>query len=972
MGQLEQQLAAFATYARGLRGDEKSEAQIFLERFFQAFGWSGLQEAGAQLETRVPIKLPGRKTSPFADLVWRSELPHRAGCLIEMKSRGAIPTDHYRQAFEYWQHIVPRRSRYTLICNFDEICIYDFDLQLYEPVDRIPIKDLPKRHPALAFLYPEPKKPQFGNDRVAVTREAADQFAAVFNHLTDRKVDRAQAQRFLLQCVVCMFAEDIDLLPRGFFTELLDECVSGSATTFDLFGELFRWMNSPKPAKGGRFKAVPYFNGSLFATVDPIDLSLDELKLLRAASGENDWSKVQPAIFGTLFQSSMDKGERHALGAHYTSEADIQRVVLPTLVRPWRERLTEAKTREELIAVRTALEKFRVLDPACGSGNFLYVAYRELLRLEMDIVQRLHLEFPSARRGKTTVIAASFVSIRQFFGIDLSEFATELAKVVLVLANKLAYDEITTTVGAQQLGFDLENPLPLENLDENIQCADAIFCEWPKVDAIIGNPPYQSKNKMQQEFGAKYVQRLRREFPDVPGRADYCVYWFRRAHDALPQGKRAGLVGTNTIRQNYSREGSLDYIVQNGGTITEAVSSQVWSGEAAVHVSVVNWLKGPQKGKKLLSWQNGDHVDSPWEKVLVDEINSALSPRIDVTSAAPLRANKESRACYQGQTHGHEGFLLDPDEARALIVKSPKNRDVLFPYLIGEDLLGREDRSPSRWAIDLHPRGLHEASVYREAFAHVRATILPDRQKAADEEVDRNAEATHENPEAKVNRHHEKFLNQWWLFSWPRPELIRIIGAIPRYIACARVIKRPIFDFISSAIRPGDALQIFPLADDYSFGILQSSVHWQWFTERCSTLTRRFRYTSDTVFDSFPWPQAPTANEVKRVAEVARELRATRAKLMRANGLTLRALYRQLETPGKSALRDAQDTLDSAVRAAYDMPSSANVLAFLLGLNHSLRDIEASGKSIVGPGLPTVARAVPGLVSKDCVPAPAL
>lgn len=736
-------------------------------------------------------------------------------------------------------------------------------------------------------------------------------------------------------------------------------------------------MNSTKPATGGRFKGVPYFNGGLFSVIEPIELAQEEVKLLRAAAGENDWSKVQPAIFGTLFQASMDKEERHALGAHYTSEADIQRVVLPTIVHPWRDRIATAKTMDDLLAVRAALEKFRVLDPACGSGNFLYVAYRELVRLEMDIVRRLRDEFATARMGKgrgakREVSVASFVSVKQFFGIDIVPFATELAKMVLVLAKKLAYDEVIGSLSDGQRGLDLEEPLPLENLDKNILCDDALFCDWPPADAIIGNPPYQSKNKMQNEFGPKYVQRLRRRHPAVPGRADYCVYWFRRAHDALPKNGRAGLVGTNTVRQNFSREGSLDYITKNGGTITDAVGTQVWPGEAVVHVSIVNWVKGKAKGEKRLSWQTGDSKESPWEAINLDEINAALSPRLDVTSAVALAVNADSDACYQGQTHGNDGFLLDPDAARVLVAKDPRSRDVLFPYLIGEDLLSRPDRSPSRWAIDFHPRDLHAASAFRAAFVHVKSKVLSDRQKAAAEEAARNAEARLVDAKGKVNKHHARFLEHWWLFSWPRPALISVIGAVARYIVCVRTTKRPVFDFVAAGIRPNDALQVFPMADDYSFGVLQSSIHWRWFVERCSTLKRDYRYTSDTVFDSFAWPQAPTVKAVQAVAEAACEVRATRTRLMSAeDGITLRSLYRLLDTPGKSELRDAHDALDRAVRAAYGMTAKADPLAFLLALNREVARREGKGESVTGPGLPPAARKL-GLISTDCVPVPKL
>jgi hypothetical protein len=951
MSDAEKRIEEFVAYVATLDGDEKGEAQVFCDRLFQAFGWPGYKEAGARLETRVQVLgQAGKRATKFADLVWPSEPPKRAGCLIEMKRRGEKLERHYQQVFEYWQHIVPHRPRYVVLCNFDELWIYDFDLQLYEPVDRLELSELPHRYPALNFLFPKPKKPQFGNDRIAVTRDAADKMASLFNRLVGRHVERKQAQRFVLQCVVCLFAEDITLLPRGLFTELIDEC-RGGASAFDLLGDLFRWMNTKGGAKGGRYKGVRYFNGGLFAIVDPVDLTEEELDLLALAATEN-WSKVQPAIFGTLFEGSMDKEERHALGAHFTTEADIQKIVLPTIVRPWRQRIAAAKTLEGLLGLRTELERFCVLDPACGSGNFLYVAYRELVRVEMALVERIQSEFPTTKAGKHAVASASFISVKQFHGIDVSEFGVELAKVTLLLGRKLAYDEVTSSLNIAQLGFELEDPLPLDNLDEHIVCQDALFNDWPKVDAIIGNPPYQSKNKMQEEYGAAYVHRLRDRYPDVPGRADYCVYWFRRAHDHLPKGGRAGLVGTNTVRQNYSREGGLDYIVANGGVIVDAVSTQVWSGEAQVHVSIVNWVKGAAPGKKLLTWQEGDTINSPWAKVRLDEINPALSTRVDVTAARSLLVNVESRACYQGQTHGHAGFLLEPDEAAAMLRESKKNGAVIFPFLIGEDLVGRTDGSASRYVIDFQQMDVHAASVYQGPFARVKERVLPDRKTAAQREKSRNDEVADASLKGPVNKHHTFFLDRWWQLAWGRGELIARLSTMPRYIACARVTKRPIFEFVSTSIRPNDALQVFALPDDYSFGILQSVVHWDWFVERCSTLTRRFRYTSDTVFDSFPWPQAPTLAQARKVAKAAVEVRTLRQRVMKQHDLSRRDLYRQLEEPGKSPIKDAHAALDGAVRDAYEMKAKDDVLSFILELNLRLAQREVMGEKVSGPGLP--------------------
>ncbi|MRG98133.1 N-6 DNA methylase [Polyangium spumosum] len=950
-------MAAFVAYAHTLKGDEKGEAQVFCDRLFRAFGHAGYKEAGATLEERV--KLADGRTK-FADLRWGKHV------LIEMKKRGERLGSPriYNQVYEYWQRLVPNKPQYVVLCNFDDIWIYEFDQQLDEPMDRLKLVELPSRWPALNFLLPQPKKPLFDNNRREVSDATARKLGEVFRAMVDRGETRERAQRFTLQCVVAMFAEDTDLLPRGLFTELVHDCQKGQST-YDLLGGLFRQMNTDKPARGGRFRNVRYFNGGLFSTIDPIELTPIELELLVQATDEN-WARIHPAIFGTLFQATMNEDERHERGAHYTPEAAIfEHVVRPSLIQPWRARIREAATLKELLPLRDALTKLRILDPACGSGNFLYVAYRELKRLELELLEKVHERFSAETRLK--VGSTTSIQTRQFFGIDKDAFAVELAKVTLMLGKKLALDEAhhALDVAQAELGLDIDQPLPLDNLDDNIQCNDALFCEWPTADLIIGNPPFQSKNKMQREFGAEYVRRVRNRYPDVPGRADYCVYWFRRAHDELKVGTTAGLVGTNTVRQNYSREGGLDYIVKNGGTITEAVSTMVWPGEAVVHVSVVNWRKGEAEGLKKLSWQEGDDRNSPWKEVMLDRIPSSLSSSLDVTGAKGLRANAEGEACYQGQTHGHEGFLLSPDDARAAIAASQANREVIFPYLIGDDLLTGTGQ-PSRWVIDFHPRDQLEARRYQLPFRRVKELVLPDREDAAARE-----KAHNEGLEKRGNKHHENFLRRWWLLSYPRRDLITKLRDINRYIACSRLTKRPIFEFVSSAIRPSDVVMVFPLEDDYSFGVLQSGIHWAWFNARCSTLKRDWRYTSNTVFDSFPWPQTPDAKQVAAVAKAAVELRKLRRELARRDKLSLRAMYASMEDPGKHPLKDAHASLDAAVRAAYGMGARKDPLAFLLDLNQACAAREAKGQTITGPGLPP---GIPtkGLVTKDAIEPPSL
>ena len=254
-------------------------------------------------------------------------------------------------------------------------------------------------------------------------------------------------------------------------------------------------------------------------------------------AADEDWGKVQPAVFGSLFQSSMDQKERHAHGAHFTSEADIQKVVLPTIVRPFRKRLEDGDTLKELMSLRDSIQRFRVLDPACGSGNFLYVAFRELSRISLDLTAKVWTNFGVDADQKDRLWLAR--KTQQFYGIDHTPFAAELAKVTLALAKEFSLLEGRERFREFQ-GDLLNQALPLDNLDENVVCDDALFMKWPEADAIIGNPPFQSKNKMQQELGTAYLQKLRNAYPDIPGRADYCVYWFRKAHDSLKSRATCG------------------------------------------------------------------------------------------------------------------------------------------------------------------------------------------------------------------------------------------------------------------------------------------------------------------------------------------------------------------------------------------------------------------------------------------------
>ena len=830
--------------------------------------------------------------------------------------------------------------------------------------------------------------------------------------------------------LVALFAEDIDLLPKYFVTNLLEECTT-PADSYELLGGLFKAMNQSKAASGGRYTEVPYFNGGLFENPAQIEIQGHELVLLRAAAKFN-WNKVQPEVFGTLFQHSMADDERHAFGAHFTSPSDIMKIVKPTITDPWKEQIENAKTLKRLIELRDRLNHFRVLDPACGSGNFLYIAYRELKRIEAWLIERMQ-EFPS--RAEPGQRMLSFLSVQNFYGLDILPFAVELAKVTMMIGRKLAIDELHIT----------EPALPLENLEKNFIAADALLtpeglpAQWPKADVIIGNPPFLGVKKLKPERGSDYVNTLRRAYAEVPGMADYCVYWIRKAADHLPActaadpvAGRAGLVGTQNIRNNQSRVGGLDYVVKTG-TIVEAVESQPWSGEANVHVSIANWVKTqdaallpktrklwfkvePSAVAKKLRKRGSGSAAKQYELDVreSDKINSSLSDQSDVSSAKALLCNKEPQQVFNGQFPRHHGFVIEPDEAKKLLEADPKNCEVVHPFLIGQELV--TSGKPERWVIDFQKMDILQAQSYTAPFSKIKQTVLPHIEEYARKEREKTGLETGQD---------QTWLKNWWQHFRCRKELVDRVGQFQRYIVCSGVTKCPIFNFVSSDIRPDHALFAFAFPDDYSFGVLQSSAHWLWFITKCSKLGEQFRYTPESVFDTFPWPQfdvspsaarraiiveppaknrpssvgatssqyaAPDGAKTKSttagykdsapdgaalpkdaiaiidaVAAAARELRRVRAEALPKIKGGLRALYRTLELPGANPLKDAHAALDTAVLTAYGFNPKKDLLAQLLALNQKVATKIENAESVTAPGVPKNYPDAKMLVTEDCI-----
>jgi very-short-patch-repair endonuclease len=410
-----------------------------------------------------------------------------------------------------------------------------------------------------------------------------------------------------------------------------------------------------------------------------------------------------------------------------------------------------------------------------------------------------------ASRQKSQQVQMGLVTPNQFFGMDINPFAVELARVTLMIARKVAIDKHGL----------FEPALPLDTLDKNIVCQDALFSDWFEADAIIGNPPFLGGKKFRQEFGDDYAQKVYKQFPDVQGQPDFCVFWFRKTTDLISENGRAGLVGTNSIAQVSGRKASLDYVVSNGGIIHDAISTQEWSGDAAVHVSIVNWSKQPQKQLFLDSKQ-------------VPFISSSLKSEISVSSAVRLKENK--LISFESCGLRGKGFIVSEKEAQLWIQTDPKNSDVLKPMIDGKGLINPFEKLD--WVIDFNDMSIEQASEYKLPLQRVREKVKPERDK---------------------NRRDSRRI-YWWRFGEHCPAMRKALQGLSCYFALPKVAKWVMFTPVDISILPCEANMVIASDDFYILGILTSKLHRLWVKAQSSTLKGDTRYTNTTCFETFPFP----------------------------------------------------------------------------------------------------------------------
>ena len=803
----------------------------------------------------------------------------------------------------------------------------------------------------LKWAMSDPKRLRPGESRQALTERAAATFAELAQSLRERGHDPQTVAHFVNRLVFCMFAEDVGLLPDDMFTRMLEHARRRPESFADLARDLFGAMST-----GGRigFEAVAWFNGGLFDNDSALPLERNDIETaLRAAA--LDWSEIDPSVLGTLFERGLDPDKRSQLGAHYTDRDKIMRIIEPVIVRPllaeWEtekapiaaamERVEKARSkaaqtrrrRQAEILLHTFLERlrrFKVLDPACGSGNFLYLALHAL----KDVEHRVQFE------AEVMGLQRAFPTIgpRNVRGIEVNAYAAELARVSIWIG------EIQWM---RRNGFE-ESRDPILKPLETIECRDAILApdgtepDWPEADVVIGNPPFLGYSPQRETLGNDYTNAIRNLYKgSVPAFADLVCYWFHKAGKLAASGgiSRAGLVATNSIRGGKNRA-VLDRIAADS-LIYDAWADEPWIVDgAAVRVSLVCF--GAQDAG-LPPRLNGDDVP---------RINADLTAMAaDLTAAARLAGNRGA-AFVGGMKKG--AFDIPGDLAREWLrlpanPNGRPNADVLKPWINGMDVTRRP---AGKWVVDFgHGMTEAEAALYEAPYAHIRDRVKPAREQNNREDLRQN----------------------WWRHDRSGRTLFERLAVLPRYIATPRVAKHRLFVWIDSRICPDGQLVVIARDDDVTFGILHSRFHEAWSLRLGTWLGKGNdpRYTPTTTFETFPFPEGLSPNvpsadytgdpRAVAIAAAARRLDELRDRWLNppewvewvdepVSGYPARPVARD-ETVAKELkartltnlynarprwLADAHAALDEAVAAAYGWKagiSKDDALGALLELN---------------------------------------
>ncbi|MEO9613000.1 MAG: DNA methyltransferase [Nitratireductor sp.] len=836
----------------------------------------------------------------------------------------------------------------------------------------------------LRKIWTDPEALDPTRESARVTREIAERLAAVSKAL-EKKHPAEEVAHFLMRCIFTMFAEDVALLPEASFTGLLEDCTKSPDAFVPLVEELWKKMDAPR--RDDRFFSafrthLRHFNGNLFKNANAFPLGREEIgELWQAAKAK--WTEVDPAIFGTLLEQALEPTERRKLGAHYTPRTYVQRLVEVTVMEPlrddWRKVLTRAETAKESGKEKDAVKlvkafhhqlcETRVLDPACGTGNFLYVSLELMKKLEGEVLETL------ARLGETEALGleGETVDPHQFLGLEINPRAAAIAELVVWIGylqqhyknrdghpaepilkafkninsgRREGYDAVLTWDG---------HPVPtiVEKNGERVEtCPNPRRPDWPEAEFIVGNPPFVGGKDIRSRMSSPYAEALWAAHKHMNESADFVMYWWDRAAELLTRKKtplrRFGFVTTNSISQVFQRRVMERHLnAKKPISLIYAVPDHPWTkatrDSAAVRIAMTVGAAGSHEGL-LRDVVREAALDTDEPRIVfenrVGKINSDLSVGVDFSKVAPLMAGKGLSS--RGVQLMGAGFIVSPSEARHLgLGMHPGLENHIRHYRNGRDLTAR---SRDVMVIDLF--GLTQEQVrsrYPEVYQHVLENVKPERDK----------------------NNRESYRKNWWIFGEPRKDLRPALENLPRYIATVETTKHRVFQFLDASILADNMIVVVASDDAHHLAVLSSRVHTTWAPILGGWLGygNDPRYSKSRCFDPFPFPDASDALREKLRA-AGEELDVTRKKVLAEHpDLTMTRLYNVLEklkagerlsdkdedvkTRGLVLiLKELHETIDRLTAEAYGWPhdlSDEDILERLVALNAERAKEEAAG-----------------------------
>lgn len=872
---------------------EDAEAKSFWDGFFNVFGLT--RRRLAQFEVQVE-KYGGNQG--FVDLFWPGML------LVEHKSKGRSLEKAYVQAIDYFPGIKERDlPKYVLVSDFEHFKLYDLEEKTEQEFS---LKELHKKVHFFDFIAGYKKQEYKEEDEVNI--KAAELMGKLYDVMVETGFSGHELNVFLVRTLFCLFADDANIFLHHQFRRYLENRTGedGSDTGMHL-STLFQILNTAPEKRQAtvdeELAQFPYVNGGLFAEQIIVPSFNSEMRKKLLDACEFDWSKISPAIFGSLFQSVMDKEARRHLGAHYTSEKNILKLIKPLFLDELYYELGSCgKNNQKLFEFQEKLTKLKFLDPACGCGNFLVIAYRELRLLELEM---LKIRFGTQNRLELYDLK-QYIKVRpeQFFGIEIDEFPARIAQTAMWLMDHQMNEKASEIFGKNIVD------LPLGK-GATIFVGNALQKDWEEVvpknelSYILGNPPFIGSKMMTKEQRDDIIAVFGKV--NGVGVLDYVSGWYVKAAKYI-QGTqiKCAFVSTNSITQG-EQVGILwgELLKKYGIKIHFAHKTFKWSNEArgkAVVFCVIVGFANFDTDKKLL-FEYEDVKGEPHE-IKVKNINPYLVPADDVFIQKRSKPICDVPKLEYGNMPIDDGnFLMTDEEKNAFLINDPSAVEFIKPFLSAREFL-HNVRRWCLWLVDIEPNKLTSLVQIYQRVEKVKNFRLASKRKDT--------------------RDLAEFPSRFGFISQPNSDFV----LIPRHSSENR--KYIPIGFFSKDNIIADSCSFIANAGPYHFGVLESEMHTCWVRHVCGRIKSDYRYSGVIVYNNFPWPENPSGEKMKAVEQAAQEILNARAKYPDSS---LADLYDPLTMPAD--LVKAHQNLDRAVDSAYGKKlfnSSAERMEFLFGL----------------------------------------